>query len=161
MSGDRRPPDWTPELRARLALLAASYDRLAGIPLVPAGHDEVEALWHHPAAIVAHDTADDPIFFFGNRAALGAFGFDFEAFTRLPSRLSAEPGLRAEREALLARVTAEDIIRDYSGVRISATGRRFRIDRAVVWNLIDERGRRQGQAAMFEPPVAWLPPAGA
>jgi hypothetical protein len=148
---DMQPPEWTPELRDRLSLLAASYERLAGTALV-GGPALAEALWRHPAAIVAHDAADDPTFFFGNRAALIAFEMDFAGFTGLRSRLSAEPGLRAEREALLARVSATGIIRDYAGIRISATGRRFRIDRAVVWNLIDETGIRQGQAAMFEPP---------
>lgn len=152
MTGDVRPPEWTPALRGRLALLARSYERLAGGPIVPAGPGLAEALWCHPAAIVAHDTAEDPIFFFGNRAALIAFEMDFAGFTRLPSRLSAEPGLRAEREALLARVTATGMIRDYSGVRVSATGRRFRIDQAVVWTLIDTAGIRHGQAAMFAPP---------
>jgi hypothetical protein len=149
-------PDWTPALYDRLALLAASYERLATTPLVAAGGDLVEALWRHPAAIVAHDAAEDPLFFFGNRAALIAFEMDFAAFTRLPSRLSAEPALRAEREVLLARVAATGMIRDYAGIRISATGRRFRIDQAVVWNLTDTAGVRHGQAAMFEPP----PPAG-
>jgi len=146
------PPEWTAGLRDRLSLLAASYARLAGTPLVPAGGDLAEALWRHPAAIVAHDTADDPIFFFGNRAALIAFEMDFASFTRLPSRLSAEPGARAAREALLARVVATGMIRDYSGVRISASGRRFRIDRVAIWTLIDEAGICQGQAAMFAPP---------
>jgi hypothetical protein len=150
---DVAPPEFTAELRRRLALLVASYERLAGTPLVPADGDPVEALWRHPAAIVAHGTEDDPVFFFGNRAALIAFEMDFADFIRLPSRLSAEPALRAEREALLARVAATGLIRDYSGTRISATGRRFRIDQAAVWNLVDEVGLRHGQAAMFDPPL--------
>ncbi len=149
---DVAPPVFTVELRRRLALLADSYQRLAGMPLVPAGDDLAEALWHHPAAIVAHGIGEDPIFFFGNRAALIAFEMSFGDFTRLPSRLSAEPALRAEREALLARVTATVMIRDYSGIRVSATGRRFRIDQAAVWNLTDDGGAYRGQAAMFDPP---------
>ena len=146
------PPEFTAELRHRLTLLADSFRRLAGTPLLAPGGDLAEALWHHPAAIVAHGTGGDPVFFFGNRAALIAFELNFDAFTRLPSRLSAEPAVRAEREALLARVAATGIIRDYSGIRISATGRRFRIEQAVVWNLIDGAGVRHGQAAMFDPP---------
>jgi predicted DNA-binding protein (UPF0251 family) len=51
---------------------------------------------------------------------------------------------------LLAAVTARGFIDDYSGVRISQTGRRFRITRATVWNLISETGRPCGQAAMFD-----------
>jgi hypothetical protein len=34
-------------------------------------------------------------------------------------------------------------------VRVSASGRRFRISGATVWNLVDEQGWRRGQAAAF------------
>lgn len=137
-----------PVLDARVALIAESYARLLGRPLVE-GADVVGALWNAPHAIVAHGIEDDPIFFFGNRAALAAFETSFEEFSRLPSRLSAEAPLRGERQALLDRVTAHGFIDDYAGIRISAKGRRFRIENAVVWNLIDAEGVRQGQAATF------------
>lgn len=99
--------------------------------------------------MVAHGTQDDPVFFFGNRAALMAFESDVAAFNAMPSRLSAEAPLREERQALLDRVSAHGFIDDYAGVRISATGRRFRIENAIVWNLIDADGVRRGQAATF------------
>jgi hypothetical protein len=35
-------------------------------------------------------------------------------------------------------------------VRISATGKRFRIKQAVVWNLLDCEGLIHGQAATFD-----------
>lgn len=57
--------------------------------------------------------------------------------------------MREERQILLDRVSASGFIDDYAGIRISATGRRFRIERAVVWNLIDPEGRIHGQAATF------------
>src|SRR5579884_4057625 len=98
-------PRLSPVLRQRLIILAQSYERLTGTPLVAFDADLVSALWHHRSAIVAHDTADDPIFFFGNRVALELFEMDWASFTHLPSRLSAEPLLRPEREALLARVS--------------------------------------------------------
>ena len=144
------PPPLSANVAARLQVLAMSYARLAGRPLIPPAADIVAALWTHPAAIVAHGTQNDPVFFFGNRRALELFEMTFDAFAALPSRLSAEPLLRDERERLLARVTADGIISDYSGVRISATGRRFRIEQAAVWNLIDEAGVRHGQAALFD-----------
>jgi len=37
----------------------------------------------------------------------------------------------------------------YSGMRIAKSGKRFMITDATVWNLIDERGLPQGQAAVF------------
>jgi hypothetical protein len=34
-------------------------------------------------------------------------------------------------------------------VRISSTGKRFLIKEAIVWNLVDDKGDYQGQAAAF------------
>jgi len=51
---------------------------------------------------------------------------------------------------LLAQVTEHGFIDDYSGIRISKSGRRFRIGRATVWNLVTERGEPCGQAATFD-----------
>jgi hypothetical protein len=141
-----------PGSQARIALIASSFARLLGRPLVEEGSDSVAALWDAPPAIVAHGVEDDPIFFFGNRAALRAFECDVAAFVQMPSRLSAEAPLREERQALLDRVSVRGYIDDYAGIRISAAGRRFVIAGAVVWNLIDARGNRHGQAAAFRPP---------
>ncbi len=139
-----------PDCLTRIALIASSFARLVGRPLVASGGDIVTALWETPQAIVAHGNEADPIFFFGNRAALRAFESSVEDFTRMPSRLSAEAPLRGERQALLDRVSRHGFIDDYAGMRVTATGRRFRIEKAVVWNLIDGDRVRRGQAAMFE-----------
>lgn len=140
---------------ARLKLLVTSYHRLTGreLPLAPAD-DLASALWLAPAAILAHGIEPDPVFFYGNRLALELFEMDFATFTRLPSRFSAEPLLRRERAQLLERVSRNGFIDDYSGIRIAASGRRFRIERATVWNLVDSEGGRHGQAAMFRD---WTP----
>lgn len=138
----------------RLALIADSYRRLLGQDLLIAGENLAEAMWFAPRVIVAHGTEADPVFFYGNRMALEAFEMSFADFTRLPSRFSAEPLAREERARLLARVSRDGYIDDYAGVRISATGQRFRIAQAVVWNLIDADGVVHGQAASF---TNWQP----
>ena len=74
----------------------------------------------------------------------------WEELTRTPSRLTAEAPNREERARLLEAVTRNGFIDNYSGVRISKTGRRFRIDRATVWNLLTPAGQPCGQAAMFD-----------
>ncbi|MEJ2410160.1 MAG: MEKHLA domain-containing protein [Novosphingobium sp.] len=140
-----------PDRAVRIALIAQSYARLLGRPLVAESDDVIMALWTSPLAVVAHGTEADPIFFFGNAAALNAFETGVDAFIRMPSRLSAEAPLREERQALLDRVTANGFIDDYAGIRISGIGRRFRIGPAVVWNLVDAEGYRHGQAACFTP----------
>jgi hypothetical protein len=67
-----------------------------------------------------------------------------------PDGLSGAQFEALDRARLLATVTQRGFIDDYSGVRISQTGRRFRIAHATVWNLVTEDGRPCGQAAMFD-----------
>lgn len=147
------PQDYLGEgMRPRIALIAESYRRLLGRALVEEGGDPLATLWQAPLAILAHGTEADPVFFFANRAALAAFETTPAAIVTMPSRLSAEPLAREERQALLDRVSARGFIDDYAGVRISARGRRFAIAGATVWTLIDTDGQRHGQAACFAPP---------
>ena len=155
------------KLDGRLRLIVSSYQRLTGkvllgddSPRPQAGEglgvraDVVvaalrEALWNAPRAIVAHGTEADPVFFYGNRLALQFFEMSFDEFTRLPSRFSAEPLAREERAKLLERVTRQGYADNYSGMRIASSGKRFMIADGTVWNLVDERGNHQGQAAVF------------
>ena len=73
----------------------------------------------------------------------------WDEFVRTPSRLSAEPVNRSERQQLLAQVAEHGFIDHYRGVRISKKGARFMIKNAVVWNLTNDRGDYKGQAACF------------
>lgn len=139
-------------LAAHARLLCSSYRHWTGRDLIDPALDEeaaARALFEAPFAVVSHGTESDPIFNYGNRKALELFGMSWADFTRLPSRLSAEPVARSEREHLLQRVAEHGFIDDYAGVRISASGQRFTIRNATVWNLIDHTGNPCGQAAMF------------
>ena len=102
-----------------------------------------------PFVLVSHGTEADPVLNYGNAAALALWEMTWEELTRTPSRLTAEAPNREERARLLAAVTRDGFIDDYSGIRISKNGRRFRIAQATVWNLLDEQGRHAGQAATF------------
>lgn len=139
-------------LAPHASLLLDSYQRLLGRPLLPPQADplaQARALYEADFAVVSHGTEADPVFNYANRYAQQQFELDWEAFVQLPSRLSAEALDREERARLLARVTAQGYIDDYCGVRISASGRRFTISQAVVWNLHDADGIYRGQAATF------------
>jgi hypothetical protein len=134
----------------RLALIAASFERLAGRTLVAPSPGGIEqAMWEAPRAIVAHGTEAEPRFFYGNRVALELFALTAKQFVGLPSYRSAEAGLREERARMLTELEQSGIVDGYAGVRIAADGRRFAIAGAQVWNLVDGRGRRRGQAATF------------
>ena len=133
-------------------ILARSLKHWTGRDLLPGNFsapDLAEQLFHAPFVLVSHGTEADPVLNYGNAAALALWQMTWEELTRTASRLTAEAPNREERARLLAAVTARGFIDDYSGVRISKTGRRFRIARATVWNLLTEDGRRCGQAAMF------------
>ena len=139
---------------AHAELLSSSYCRWTGHSLLPtvaaAGQDLAQALFDADFALVSHGTEADPIFNYGNATALRLFGMDWPTFTRLPSRLSAETTRQTARDALMAKVTAQGFVDDYRGVRISASGQRFIIEQAHIWNLIDDAGRYHGQAARFD-----------
>jgi MEKHLA domain len=140
-------------------LLATSYNRLLGKPLVP--HElsiEKAPAWLYEDAqfgVLAHDTAKDPVFFYGNKYAQQLFEYDWNELTTLPSRLSAEAPERGEREAFLEQVGRDGFVTDYAGIRVTKSKRRFRIERATVWQLVDEQGSYRGQAAMI-PQVTFI-----
>lgn len=132
--------------------LIRSYQRWTGRDLVDAELSPVEqarALYEAPFVTASHGTEADPVFNYANRAALTLFETTWADFTSMPSRLSAQPVAREERAQLLARVNQHGFIDDYSGIRISTSGRRFRIRRATVWNVVDARGAPGGQAVVI------------
>ena len=65
----------------------------------------------------------------------------------VPSRLTAPPEVREERSQALS---GSGLVRGYTGVRVSRSGRLFRIRDAVVWPVRDNAGVLVGQAAAFE-----------
>ena len=137
---------------AQTQTMARSLKHFTGRALQP-GEQSAEALaeqvFYAPFVLVAHGTEADPVLNYGNATALALWEMTWEELTRTPSRLTAEAPNREERARLLAAVTRDGFIGDYSGVRISKNGRRFRIGPATVWNLRTEAGEPCGQAAMF------------
>lgn len=133
---------------AHAALLLDSYRHWTQRELL-ISPTPAQALYHAPFGVLSHDTAADPCFTYANLAAQAQFEMPWSEIVGLPSRLSAEPLVRAERESLLARVATQGYIDDYSGVRIARSGRRFTIEQAMVWNLVDAQCKLVGQAACF------------
>jgi hypothetical protein len=138
---------------AQTECLARSLKRWTGrdLPLEVADPSELaRKAFEAPFVLVSHGTQPDPILNYGNLTALTLWEMSWAELTQTPSRLTAEAPNREERARLLNAVTSRGFIDDYSGVRISKTGRRFRIARATVWNLLTVGGEPCGQAAMFD-----------
>ena len=134
-------------------VLLDSFRRWVGRDLIPrdgTAEEQARKLFLAPIVVVSHGTEADPIVSYGNRAALGLWEMEIETLLRTPSRLTAEPVHRDERARLLERTSRDGFVDDYSGIRISSSGRRFYIERATVWNLVDAAEEPVGQAAAFE-----------
>jgi hypothetical protein len=111
--------------------------------------DQAQALFAASFVVVSHGTEPDPILNYGNRAALDLWEMTWDRLTGTPSHQTAEPMNRAERARMLQQVEERGYYDCYRGVRISATGRRFLVEDAVVWTVTDAEGRSIGQAATF------------
>jgi hypothetical protein len=150
--GTRPPHADNGYLAEHIGLLRRSLRLWAGRDLIAEDLPTVEAarrIYLAPFVVLSHSPDVDPILTYGNRVALELFELSWAELTRMPSRLTAEAPDREERARLLAQVSAQGYIDDYAGVRVSRTGRRFRIEGATVWNLVDSEGRHRGQAATF------------
>ena len=137
---------------AQTQSIARSLKHFTGRDLLPENFSPgefTEKVFRAPFVLVAHGTEADPILNYGNASALALWEMSWAELTRTPSRLTAEAPNREERARLLEMVKTLGFIDDYSGIRISKTGRRFKISRATVWNLLSQNGLPCGQAAMF------------
>src|ERR1043165_1608123 len=135
-------------IESHVQRLVNSFKKWTGRELIVRSDDpasEAKALFDAPFVIVSHGTEADPILNYGNRAALELWEVDFETLTRMPSRTTAEPMHRDERERFMNQVRRAGFVSGYGGVRISSTGKRFRIQDAVIWNVLDESGTGCGQ----------------
>lgn len=133
-------------------LLLISFHHWTGRELIErTGSIDREArdLFVAPFVVVSHGTQADPMLNYGNRAALDLWEMTWEEFCRTPSRLTAEPINQKERARMLVEAQARGYIAGYRGVRISKTGRRFLVEQALVWNVINVDGQTVGQAATF------------
>ncbi len=138
-------------------LLLDSFARLLGRELIPrhgTAVQQADELFRAAFVVVSHGTEADPILNYGNAVALVLWEMTPEELRRTPSRLTAEPLHRDERARLLERTRRDGFVDDYAGIRVAKSGRRFRIERAIVWNLTDPLGVHRGQAATFD---RWTP----
>jgi hypothetical protein len=139
---------WTVHSQA----LLQSFRARVGKELIERGGDpreEAQRLFAAPFVTVSHGAEADPILNYGNAAALALWELSPQELIATPSRLTAEAELREAREHVLAETARKGFVCGYTGVRVSKTGRRFRIVDVTVWNVTDADGRSLGQAATF------------
>lgn len=171
--GGGDPPWLSPQACALAEWILASHRHLFGRPLLAGsrhgaiGDDgatvsrsAAQELFAATICVLAHDGGEDPRLIYANRSALVLWGRRWGEMVGMPSRLTAAPGERPARRAMLTAALRQEAITGYGGVRVDRSGRRFRIEGARLWTVRDGAGAPCGQAAAFgrwwwlEPPAA-------
>lgn len=142
-------------LARQTRLMLSSYRRWTGNTLWPEDKADdilVKEVFNASFVLCSAGPESDPVLNYGNAQALKLWEMDWKTLTSTPGRHTAEAPERGAREQFLRTVKEKGYIDNYSGIRVSSTGRRFEIKNATVWNLLDSQGRYAGQAATFH---AW------
>lgn len=116
-------------------ILLDNFNRLLGYQLISRQGDfkqQAAALFKANFVVVSHGIENDPIVNYGNQMALDLWVINWSDFTKTPSRLSAEPVNRVERQAMLEQAATKGYIDNCCGVRISNTGQRFYLEQAII-----------------------------
>jgi hypothetical protein len=160
MSTDKIVSIWQqPAIAQQSQRLVYSFEHWTGEPLIPVAElspiassitqSIAQTLFHADFVVVSHGLEADPILNYGNQVALNLWQMEWQQFTTTPSRYTAEPVERTERDRLLTQTRDHGFIKNYQGIRIDSKGQRFYIHDAIVWNVIDAQGQNWGQAATF------------
>lgn len=155
MNLDKYQPWLQPELVQHIQRLCYSFQHWTRTPLILTTNNNssleiANLLFNADFVVVSHGAQADPILNYGNQKALELWKMDWQTFTSTPSRYTAEPLERSEREKLLAQAKSQGYISNYRGIRIASNGDRFYIDQAIIWNVVDPEGKLWGQAATFQ-----------
>jgi MEKHLA domain len=109
-----------------------------------------EQVFHADFYLLSHNTAIDPVLTYGNQQVLDQWEISWGELVAMRSSQTAKPIDRADRSNLMAQVKAHNYVSGYTGVRISKTGREFKILDGTIWNLFLNDGSFYGQAAWFK-----------
>lgn len=157
MNTNTQQPWQQADIISHSQLLCQSFQHWTGEALIDIVDNPTtlsEKLFFAPFVVVSHGIQTDPIFNYANQIALKLWQMEWDDFTRLPSRLSAEPIEQSERELMLKQSLDQGLISNYQGIRISSKGDRFYIEDGIIWTLLDAQNQPCGQAAMF---MHWTP----
>lgn len=120
--------------------------------IIPLEEEKKNYAWldeRAPFGLLVQNTESDPMFIYANRKAQEIFGYTLAEFLAIPSRKSAPPTKRENREQMLQEVAKKGIFDGYKGTRIDKQGRLFEISKGSIWKVLDSSGKMIGTAAMI------------
>jgi MEKHLA domain len=99
--------------------------------------------------ILSHNNATDPILNYGNKQVLDLWEVSWEELTTMHSKDTTKPVDRQARSVMMEQAKIHNYVNGYSGVRVSKTGKEFKILDGTIWNLFVNNDEPYGQAAWF------------
>lgn len=140
--------------REHLLVLLENLQQFAGVDLVREyrlSSDRLgEEIFDANFYLLSHNCDADPILNYGNRRVLELWEISWAELTKMHSRETAKSSDRASRSAIMQQMAAQNYVSGYSGVRVSKTGREFRILDVTIWNVFTRDRQPYGQAAWFK-----------
>jgi hypothetical protein len=133
-------------------ILLDSYKQLLAKELIIRKGSKIEQakqLFFAPFVVISHGIEADPIYNYGNKSGLILWERSWEELRKTPSRTSAEPLLREERQQLLTETKNQEYVINRQAIRISKTGKKYQINDITIWNLYNQKNKYCGQAATF------------
>ena len=127
-----------------------SHRQYVGNELIERSADPVvnaRRLFELDAVVLSHDGGADPRFVYANLAAARLWRMDVDELVGMPSRLSAPPNHRDERQAMLQQAAQDGVLHGYAGTRVAKDGTLFVIEDATLWTVDYPHG--SGQAVVF------------
>jgi hypothetical protein len=109
-----------------------------------------EQIFNSNLYILSHNGAPDPILNYGNKKVLELWEVSWEELTSMYARNTAKLDDQQAREDMMRKAKEQNYVSNYNGIRISKTGREFRILEGTIWNLFTNNGNPYGQAAWFK-----------
>lgn len=140
--------------RQHIALVLANLKEFTGFDLIRAyefSADKLgEQVFDADFYLLTHNSDPDPILNYGNQRVLELWEISWSELTQMYSRETAKSSDRASRSAVMEQVAAQNYVSGYSGIRVSKTGREFKIIDVTIWNLLTIDRQPYGQAAWFK-----------
>ena len=84
-----------------------------------------------------------------NNAALSIFKVSLEQVIGKPTTITAPESEQKERNELLNQVDSHGFIQNYKGIRVASDGKLFQIENATIWNIVDGKSLKIGQAVII------------
>lgn len=145
-----KPSQQNNYLLEHISIILKSYSSHTGKYFIPENFNNIESAkfcFNASFALLSHTNEKEPIFNYANESALKLFEMEWQELVLTPSKKSAEKIQQEDRKKLFEEVSQKGIT-NFTGIRVSKSGKRFFIEDGILFNLYKDKNF-YGQSAFF------------